>query len=82
MKCKYKESCGFDICLEDDCTGYEPVPETNGDILRALSDDALGRFLCRNITQDCSACVGSEYCSAGQTGLVKWLGLPAEGEIE
>lgn len=55
---------------------YEP--DTNADRIRSMSDEELAKFLCRNMTQDCSVCPGAKYCSKGHTGLIKWLGLPAE----
>lgn len=51
--------------------------QTNADRIRAMSDEELAKFLCRNM-QDCSVCPGTKYCSFGHNGFVKWLGLPAE----
>lgn len=27
MTCKYKKSCGYDFCLEEECEEYEPFPK-------------------------------------------------------
>lgn len=41
MKCKYKESCGYDFCTEEECSEYEAVPMTNADHIRSMSDEEL-----------------------------------------
>lgn len=80
-KYKYKEMCGFDICLEDDCPEYKPAQESVADRIRSMNDRELGRFLCK-LQGDCDECCAQEFCSPGNNGMDEWLRLPAEGEIE
>lgn len=43
MKCKYKESCGHDICREEDCENFEAAQRTNGDWIRSMSDKEFAK---------------------------------------
>lgn len=45
MKCKYQESCGYDICIPEDCSEYEAATMTNGDRIRAMDDELLATQL-------------------------------------
>ena len=45
MKCKYKESCGHDICREEDCENFEAAQITNGDWIRQMSDKELAKHM-------------------------------------
>lgn len=60
----------------------DPEIKTNGDVIRAMTDEALAEFLC-NRAVICSEkhCPGAELCKAGDgkaNGLKKWLQQPAE----
>ena len=75
MKCKYKESCGYEYCLGDCCPEYEAAIETKADRIRAMSDAELANIVvcphCKTnwdkCTDDCFAC------------RLEWLRQPAEG---
>lgn len=59
--------------------------ETHGDVIRAMSDEALGAYLCFVINayhKVCDKCPASSLCSSEGIGLIKWLGLPADPENE
>lgn len=45
MKCKYKESCGYEFCMEDECPDFEAVAETNADHIRGMTDEELATQL-------------------------------------
>lgn len=64
------------------CGSYRPAM-TNGDRLRAMSDEELAKFLCELRSSEsygfpCSECVAEEFCHDGHTGMIDWLNLPAE----
>lgn len=64
------------------CGAYKP-PMTNGDRLRAMSDEELAKFLCsirssQSYGFPCSYCVAEEFCHDGHTGMIDWLQQPAE----
>lgn len=86
MKCKYKESCGYEYCLGDCCPEYEAAIETNADKIRAMTDEELalslmeaciGREICAGCpAQECSPkCPGESYGA-----WVEWFKKPAEGD--
>ena len=47
-KCKYKESCGYEFCLDDCCPEFEAAIETNADRIRSMNDTELAEFLMRD----------------------------------
>lgn len=60
-----------------------PKPMTNGDRIRAMSDEELDKFLCsirssQSYGFPCSYCVAEEFCHDGHTGMIDWLQQPAE----
>lgn len=84
MKCKWKESCGYDICMEEYCSEFEGVPLTNGDRIRAMTDDEMANnpiireAICNHIYDSgkskefCLPNMGCRHC------VVKWLKQPAK----
>lgn len=88
MKCKYKESCGYDFCLEEDCPDYEATQETNADRIRAMSADELADLLTIELTvaAPCKLFVspptGGQYLSKklAKEEMLEWLQQPAEEE--
>ena len=44
---------------------------TNGEYLRSLSDEELGKRIC-DLFGGCNVCLASEHCSVGHNGLVAW----------
>ena len=57
-------------------------PQTNADRIRSMSDEELGKLLCKfRQTEDCcKMCPATKLCKGGKPGLIEWLGLPAEGD--
>lgn len=53
------------------------IPFTNGDYLRSMTDEELGRLLCNRFrcTPDC---LGYESCEYGKNGIRAWLGEPVK----
>ena len=48
---------------------------TNGDRIREMSDDKLGRTICKQI-RVCCFCPGYPFCKRGDglgNGMIKWL---------
>ena len=77
-KCKkYDRPCIFNT----DC--FEPEEEkrmTNADLIRAMTDEELGVWICKHALS-CGCCVGVELCRSDDgiaNGAVKWLQQPAE----
>lgn len=59
-------------------------PQTNGDRIRAMTDEELARFIC-DMRIGCDMCQGSDLCNhvdGRANGMVKWLQQPAEGGDE
>ena len=82
MKCKHKATCSQLLCVPEFCREFERAPETHGDRIRSMSDEELGRLLCKyRQTEDCcSHCPAGDICKGGKPGLIEWLGQPAEEE--
>ena len=100
MACKYETSngrCGLKGCYayrhkcytEDMCKCHEP--QTNADRIRAMSDEEITEFVCRNgINTLCDIICGGEcnaIASFKKSGdeackeiVMKWLQQPAEEE--
>ena len=87
MKCKYKESCGYEFCMDDFCPEYEVAVETNADRIRAMTDEELAKspfFPCPYDLDD----DGYGECKYGwherkqtcEECKLEWLQQPAEGE--
>lgn len=79
MKCKYKESCGYEFCLDDCCPEFEAAVEINADRIRAMSDEELAAFfdepeLCKGKALTDCMYKGCKMC------ILEWLKQPAEGE--
>jgi len=56
----------------------EDVKFTNGDKIRAMSDEDLAEFICDRT--DCPLCDANEYCTTKDgpsNGLLKWLKMEA-----
>lgn len=59
------------------CDGWEPKPTTNGDKLRAMSDEELAEWI--ETMADCRMCqIAEEHCSGGETNsrascMIHWL---------
>jgi hypothetical protein len=82
MKCRYKESCGYEFCLEEECIDFEPQAETNADKIRDITDEELASFLLLKVSNEkCyGICLGSCTGNDCISGIVKWLKQPAEVE--
>ena len=100
MACKYETSngrCGLKGCYayrhkcykEDMCKCHEP--QTNADRIRAMSDEEITEFVCRNgINTLCDIICGGEcnaIASFKKSGdeackeiVMNWLQQPAKGE--
>ena len=100
MACKYETSngrCGLKGCYayrhkcytEDMCKCHEP--QTNADRIRAMSDEEISEFVCRNgINTLCDIICGGEcnaIASFKKSGdeackeiVMNWLQQPVEGE--
>ena len=60
---------------------WEAKPMTNGDRIRAMTDEELARFICNKYTE--CICPGAYMCNARDgkaNGMVKWLKQPVEDE--
>ena len=58
--------------LERMCGSFSQI--TNGFVLRKMTDDELGSYLCSLI--NCNDCTGKQLCCYGDghgNGLIKWL---------
>lgn len=61
-------------------------PMTNGDRIRAMTDEELAAFVCKRC-QDCSpiTCPGTELCNGADgpaNGMVKWLKQPVKEDAD
>lgn len=80
-ECDRRWACDID---PDKCDEWpDPVPMTNADRIRAMSDEELAKFLCtirssQSYGFPCSYCVAEEFCHDGHTGMIDWLQQPAE----
>ena len=92
MKCKYEESCGYEICTMEECCDYEKGTMTNGDRIRAMTDEELAHCMigipdmdsqvgfCQNLPK-CEELLDTEDgipSSMCKKCLLKWLQQPAE----
>lgn len=56
-------------------------PMTNGDCIRAMSDEELAQFMCRTFMCQINNCPGAELRTTNDgkaNGMVKWLRQPAK----
>ena len=53
---------------------------SNGDRIRAMTDEELGKFMCSRLDCYGSDCPGKHLCHHGSNGLVEWMKQPAEVE--
>lgn len=51
---------------------------TNGDRIRSMTDEELGKFMCSRLDCYGSDCPGKHLCHPGNNGLVEWMKKPAE----
>lgn len=76
---------GGKICRDSDdcCFLFEPIPQTNGDRFRAMSNEELAEYMYDN-GLDCDRCIIEEFCKHIGLGCkgswLKWLNSPAESE--
>ena len=85
MKCKYTESCGYDLCVPEFCHEYEPVRMTNSDLIRAMTDEELAYFLnnivvCHHLRNagECNKCPIFTAKPCDTEGILNWLQQPAK----
>jgi len=90
MKCKYKDSCGYEICMMEECCDFEEGVMTNADRIRAMSDEELAVFFTKrevdrtvqrlNAVEGCvpSAVVISTVVNQAHNAWMHWLRQPAE----
>lgn len=77
MKCRYKESCGYEVCMEDCCPDYKAEPKTNADHIREMSDEMLAEWL--GAYMDCAVCPVDGNCIVGKSCkelIIGWLRKP------
>lgn len=86
----YIEKCPFTDVNPDNChffggCDYEVEQPTNGDRIRAMTDEELALWLDRwcRAADDCVVCPLSDNCPQGQVGVttLDWLKQPAEEEV-
>lgn len=56
--------------------GTIPAVITNADLIRAMTDEELAEFMCRNVsngTVNCAFCAAAEFCRMGHNGWLDWL---------
>ena len=53
---------------------------TNGEKLRAMSDDDLAFEICELYDGKCEHCPGEQFCAEGHNGLVDWLRKEAKDD--
>ena len=78
MKCKYKENCGYEFCLDDCCPEFEAAVETHADQIRAMSDEELAYWvMCPYDDPPCGGEPDGTVFNCMDCTL-KWLKQPAE----
>ena len=85
--CKYGKNrtngmyCTGERCLHFiDRTKLADGVKTNADLIRAMSDEELAKWLCGISTAECCdrSCPARDMCDLGDNGLIKWLKQPAD----
>lgn len=59
-------------------------PMTNGDRIRAMSDEELAQFMCRVFMCQINNCPGAEVCTTNDgkaNGMLKWLRQPEKEDV-
>lgn len=75
----YEKNCYGAISPHDGIKWYlfedEVAPFTNGDLLRSMSDESLGEWICSLMTaESCDTrCPAKGLCELGRNGLVQWM---------
>ena len=79
IECKFIEVNG-----EKQPSNWKPLPMTNADRIRAMSDEELAKWLCGISTAECCdrSCPARDMCDIGDNGMIKWLKQPAEVDHE
>ena len=73
-ECNLRWACDID---PDKCNAWpDPVPMTNADRIRAMSDKELARFLASVENRRSADGGGAQWC--GMAHALKWLQQPAE----
>ena len=54
---------------------------TNGERIRAMTDEEMAQFFCRTIKVECWRCPAKDLCYTDHNGFLDWLKLPAELEV-
>lgn len=78
------EFCPLGCEFGDGTGGYDipDEPMTNGDRIRAMSDEELGSWLC-SIMADCDEkCPGRNWCKFGHKGTIAWLKEPTSISLQ
>ena len=85
---KHTKACGNCVTehykdgTESDPSNWRALPQTNADRIRSMSDEELAKWLCGISTAECCdrSCPARDMCDFGDSGMIKWLKQPAEGE--
>ena len=62
---------------------WKRIPMTNGDKIRAMTDEELAEWLCDSSDCYLGRCIAFELCRSGvgkANGMKKWLQQPAEDD--
>jgi len=82
-KCKYAETCGYDICVPEFCSEYEAVRINNGDRIRAMNNEELAEIIASNVLtgacNDFTNITGLKSCPHNcKKCVLAWLNQPVE----
>ena len=89
-KCKWEETCGYDVCSYDYCPEFEAATMTNADHIRAMSDQEMAKKICGGAKYSESACSfcgknNGEFCNGewcrdktDEEIILEWLQKPLE----
>ena len=75
----YEKNCYGAISPHDGIKWYlfedEVGPFTNGDLIRSMSDQSLGEWICSLMTSEgCDTrCPAKDLCGPDRKGLVRWM---------
>lgn len=80
VKCKWAETCGYELCVPEYCNEYEAVRINNGDRIRAMSNKELADYLgqhclCSRVQTAGNWCDERAVCTGC---LEEWLEQPME----
>lgn len=89
MKCKYEESCGYEICTMEECCDYEKGTMTNADRIRSMSDKELAFWLAERYVKEAVLQLKDKGVTPSATDIreveermymvwARWLQQPAE----